>query len=171
MKIGDAIQKPEIIKLAAEAYGITGGSPDKLIRETVEWLTDCYQKTGDVICGEAACQTAKAYSEMERRLKPNVSQVGEALGRWPRSTAKEENVGWIIEDIVHRVKCGVHGCRFYRKGHEGPIFELLVLEEGAWLLDLERKRVYRFEEQEALSFGALQQPEAATDTLGKGNGI
>ncbi len=146
MKMGDEIQKPEVIKLAAEAYGITGGSPDELIRETVEWLTDCYHMTGDAICGEAACQTAKAYSEMERRLKPNASQVGEALGRWPRSAEKEKNVGWITEDIVHRVRHGIQGCRFYRKGHGSSIFELLVLKEGAWLLDLERKRIYRFEE-------------------------
>lgn len=131
--------------MAAEAYGITGGSPYELIHETVEWLTDCYRKTGDAVCGEAAYQTAKAYSEMERRLKPNVSQVGEALGRWPRSTVKEENVGWVVRDIVHRVNHGIQGCRFYRKGYGGSVFELLVLEEEAWLLDLERKCIYRFE--------------------------
>ena len=76
MKIEDAIQKPEVIKLAVEAYGIVGGSPEELIRETVEWLTDCYQKTGDVLCGEAASQTLKVYGEMERRLRPTASQVG-----------------------------------------------------------------------------------------------
>lgn len=26
-------------------------------------------------------------------------------------------------------------------------FELLVLEEGAWLLDMEKKRIYKFEEK------------------------
>ena len=97
--------------------GIAGGSPDELIRETVDWLTDCYHRTGDAICGEAACQTAKAYSEMERCLKPNASQVGEALGRWPRSAEREKNVGWITEDIVHRVRHGIQGCRFYGRGH------------------------------------------------------
>lgn len=145
MKIEDAIQRPEVIKLAAEAYGIIGGSPNELIRETVKWLTDCCRKTGDALCGEAAFQTAKAYSEMERRLKPNVSQVGEALGRWPKSAVKEENVGWVTRDIVHRVSQGIQGCRFYRKGRNGAVFELLVLEEGAWLLDFEKKRIYRFE--------------------------
>lgn len=137
MKIDDVIQKTEVIKMAAEAYGITGGSPCELIRETVEWLTDCYRKTGDAVCGEAAYQTAKAYSEMERGLKPNVTQVGEALGRWPRSAVKEENVGWAVRDIVHRVNHGIQGCRFYRKGRGGPVFELLV-EEGAWLLNNRR---------------------------------
>ncbi len=145
MKIEDAIQKPEVIKLAAEAYGITGGSPYELIQETIEWLTDCYQKTGDVMCAKAACQTAKAYSEMEHRLKPNASQMGEALGRWPRSAVKEENIRWVIQDILYRVNYGIHGCKFYRKGRNGAVFELLVLKEGAWLLDLERKRIYRFE--------------------------
>lgn len=40
MKIRDALQRSEVIKLAAETYGIIGGSPDELIREIVEWLTD-----------------------------------------------------------------------------------------------------------------------------------
>ena len=145
MKIEDAIQKPEVIKLAVEAYGIVGGSPEELIRETVEWLTDCYQKTGDVLCGEAASQTLKVYGEMERRLRPTASQVGEVLGRWPKGSVKEESAKWVVEDILRRVGSGKPGCRFYRKGRSGAVFELLVLDEGAWLLDLEKKRIYRFE--------------------------
>lgn len=145
MKIKDVITKPEVIKLAAEVYAVTGGSPEKLILETVEWLTDCYSKTGDSLCQEAASHTARAYGEMERSLKLTLMQVGEALGRWPRSTAKEENVRWVAEDIVYRVSHGVQGCRFYRKGQNGGIFELLVLEEGAWLLDMEKKWIYKFE--------------------------
>lgn len=146
MKIINALEKPEVIKLAAEAYAVTGGAPEELILETVKWLDDCYSKTGDRICREAASQTAKAYGEMERHLKPNVRQVEEALGRWPRSAIKEENIRWVAEDIVQRVSQKVAGCRFYRKGQKGAVFELLVLEEGAWLLDLEKKRIYKFEE-------------------------
>ena len=145
MKIVNALEKPEVIKLAAEAYAVTGGAPEELILETVEWLNDCYSKTGDQICQEAASQTARAYGEMERRLKMNARQVGEVLGRWPRSTIKEENIRWVTEDIVHRVSQGVTGCRFYRKGQNGAVFELLVLEQGAWLLDLEKKRIYKLE--------------------------
>lgn len=146
MKINDVITKPEVIKLAAEAYAVAGGSPEELILETVEWLTDCYGKTGDHLCWEAASQTAKAYSEMERSLKPTYSQVGEALGRWPGSAKKEESFKWVLEDILYRVCQGVRGCSFYRKGQNGGIFELLVLEDSAWLMDMEKKRMYRFEQ-------------------------
>lgn len=145
MKIKDAMKKPEVIKLAAEAYAVTGGSPEELILETVGWLTDCYSKTGDSLCREAASQTTKAYREMERSLKPALAQVGEVLGRWPKSAVKEENVKWVAEDIVNRVNHGMQGCRFYRKGRNGGVFELLVLEDGAWLLDMEKKRIYKFE--------------------------
>lgn len=145
MKIINALKKPEVIKLAAEAYAVTGGAPEELILETVEWLNDCYSKTGDLICQEAALQTANAYGEMERSLKPNAAQVGEALGRWPRSIIKEENIRWVTEDIIHKVTQGIAGCWFYRKGQNGAVFELLILEEGAWLLDLEKKWIYKFE--------------------------
>ncbi len=69
MKIVNALEKPEVIKLAAEAYAVTGGAPEELILETVEWLNDCYSKTGDRICREAASQTQVPRASPEASLR------------------------------------------------------------------------------------------------------
>jgi len=53
-----------VIKLAAEAYMSEGHSPVKLLLEAAEWLWDCYQKTGDIHCVEAAKQVVCAYVEL-----------------------------------------------------------------------------------------------------------
>lgn len=135
----------EAIKFAAEAYAVTGGAPAVLLQEAIEWLLDCYNKTEDVVCLEAVSQIRRAYEEMGfTHIKPSVSKVREVLGRWPKAAGKEESAGWTAEDIVNRVQNHIQGCQFYRKGKNGAVFELLVLEEGAWLLDLEKKRVYLF---------------------------
>lgn len=78
------------------------------------------------------------------RIRPSVSRVREVLGRWPRAAVKEESAGWTAEDIVRRVRNRIQGSQIYQRGKNGAVFELLVLEEGAWLLDIERQRVYLF---------------------------
>lgn len=148
MRLDDADQNLETIKFAAEAYAAAGGAPSILLQEAMEWLLDCYEKTEDPVCLEAALQIRRAYEEMRfARIKPSVSRVREVLGRWPRAAGKEESAGWIAEDIVRRVQNRIPGSRFYRRGRNGTVFELLVLEEGAWLLDLERKKVYLLTEE------------------------
>ncbi len=145
MRLDGGNQNLEIIKFAAEAYAAAGGAPSVLLQEAMEWLQDCYDKTEDPVCLEAVSLIRRAYDEMGfTRIRPSVSRVREVLGRWPRAAVKEESAGWTAEDIVRRVRNRIQGSQIYQGSKNGAVFELLVLEEGAWLLDIERQRVYLF---------------------------
>lgn len=176
MKLDDRNQKAVVIKLAAEAYAIEGGSPGLLLKEAAEWLLDTYQKTGDKNCVCAGAQVVKAYVEMgmpyseieetfdkiltemgtsrEEQfpqafytadyLKVSLTHIREILGRWPKATAKEEGVDWTARDIYNRIQNHVIGCRFYKRVRDNAVYELLVLEDAAYLMDIEKKKVYAF---------------------------
>lgn len=174
MKLNAAEQGIEALKYAAEAYAVAGGSPAVLLKEAAGWLMDCYKKTEDVICLQAAGEITKTYMEMglydkeeaifdeimkclgttrreelpkrfypQNRLKLSVSQIREVLGYWPQS--KEMSAERAAKDILNRVRDKQSGCYYYKRGAAGAVFELLVLEDAAYLLDLEKGRVYYIE--------------------------
>jgi len=182
MKLNETGKGTEIIKCAAQAYAITGGAPSKLLKEAAEWLLDCFRKTGDPDCIEAAGEITRAYMEMglldqdedvfdeileclgttrekqfpkalycQNRLRVNASSVREVLGRWPKAGGAGDSVEWVVRDIVTRVKKGEVGCWQYRRGASGVVFELLVLEAGSYLMDMEKKKVYLFEKSASLN--------------------
>ena len=178
MKLNETGQSTQTLKYAVEAYAIAGGSPAKLLQEAAEWLLDCYKKTADSNCIEAAGEIVKAYMEMgiydreetvfdeimvclgttrreefpgvlyrQNCLKPTFSQIREILGRWPKTKSKGEGVEWVVKDIMERVKNQKIGCQYYRRGASGAVFELLVLDNASYLMDLEKKKVYFFDIQ------------------------
>ena len=52
---------------------------------------------------------------------------------------------WVVDDIIDRVKNQKLGCKYYKRGNVENAFEILVLEECSYLLDLEKSRIYTFE--------------------------
>lgn len=87
----------------------------------------------------------KLCSNNALKLKPK--QIREALGRWKKSPKEEYNAEWIVGDILDKVKNHICGCWYYRRSREDIVFELVVLEENAYLLDIEKKRVYTLERE------------------------
>jgi len=79
------------------------------------------------------------------KLKPR--QIREVLGRWKKSPEREYNADWIVSDILDKVKNHIYGCWYYRRNREDIVFELVVLEENTYLLDIEKKRVYTLERE------------------------
>lgn len=81
----------------------------------------------------------------QKVIKCKVTPIREILGYWAYSEKKVNNGEWVAGDILKKVSDKEYGCFFYEKKEGIPSFELLVLEEDAYLMDLERGRVYVFE--------------------------
>lgn len=84
------------------------------------------------------------YSQETVRCK--VTQIRETLGYWLHTSEKQYNAEWISRDIIKKVKNKEYGCFYYGKRKNEITFELLILEEDAYLMDLEKKRIYVFEQ-------------------------
>ena len=173
------VKRTEVIKFAAEAYMGMGGSPNGILVESAEWLHDCYEKTGDKLCLEAAVQIIYAYNELgmiyedakdvfdkivtqargenidaypekvysTQKLKLKKVQICEKLGKWPRSSQRLYSAEEVALDIIQRVEQKILGCQYYEKGSNRVAFELLVLEDNAYLLDLEKRKIYVFDKE------------------------
>lgn len=83
----------------------------------------------------------------QKVIKCKVTPIREILGYWTYSDKKAHNAEWVAGDILRKVSKKECGCFFYEKKEGIPSFELLVLEEDAYLMDLERGRVYVFEKE------------------------
>ncbi len=81
----------------------------------------------------------------QEAIKCKVLQIRELLGYWPGTREKQYNAEWIAKDIYNKVHNREYGCYFYGKRAGEMVFELLILEEDTYLLDLEKKRIYVFE--------------------------
>lgn len=77
-------------------------------------------------------------------LKVSLTQIRELLGRWPKAITKEEGADWAARDIYNRIQNHIIGCRFYKRVRDNAVYELLVLEDTAYLMDIEKKKVYAF---------------------------
>jgi hypothetical protein len=177
MKINKIAENTDFIKFAAESYMGQGGDPIVLFTEATEWLYDCYEKTGDKICLQAAVQLIKTYMELgliyqradnlfekilqaagtrgEERFPRSLvgkslgrskEQIREVLGYWPKSGVQENNASWVISDIQKRLEKQELGCYYYGRKSGQTDFELLILKENSYLLDIARKKVYQFTE-------------------------
>ena len=80
----------------------------------------------------------------ECKIKATPSQIRSVLGRWAKSNGKEANAEWTAKDIADRVQNRRLGQQFYKKAGSETGFELIVLEEDAFLLDLEKKKIFTF---------------------------
>lgn len=84
----------------------------------------------------------------QRKVRCKVTQIREILGYWPHTNENQYNAEWISKDIVKKVKSKEYGCFCYGKRKNEITFELLILEENAYLMDLEKKRIYVFEQND-----------------------
>ena len=168
------VKEKDIIKFAAEAYMIMGGDPATFLRESAEWLYDCYLKTEDRTSLEAAAQIIYAYKELgliyveakeifdkiviracevgidvsldniysAKKLRLKKTSIREVLGRWPKASKNQRSADSVVREILDCVSHGVLGARHYERGTGRIAFQLLVLEERAYLLDLEKRTIY-----------------------------
>lgn len=81
----------------------------------------------------------------QEKVKCKVTQIRETLGYWPHTSEKQYNAEWISKDIMEKVKNKEYGCFYYGKRKNEITIELLILEEDAYLMDLEKKRIYVLE--------------------------
>lgn len=82
----------------------------------------------------------------QNKLKRKTTHVREVLGYWSKVKKKNCNAEWITRDILKKVENREIGCFYYGKREDVFSFELVVLEEDAYLMDLERKKIYVFEQ-------------------------
>lgn len=178
MKVNEVTDKSKFIKFAAVSYMGAGGDPVKLFTESAEWLFDCYKRTNDKICLDAAVQLVKSYIEFgllyeegnklfdkilraagetlpddagkrvgsENVLKRKNAQIREVLGYWPKLPDKVYDADWVVADILKKLQDNECGCYYYGKKEEEIDFELLILPDNAYLVDLCRRKVHVFEE-------------------------
>ena len=177
MNLNQSSKKTDFIKFAAESYMGVGGNPAELFAESADWLYDCYEKTGDAVCLEAAVQIVKVYMDLgflyvERKLsfdrilsaagmdvsdafptrmypahtiKRRKSSVREMLGFWPKASEEINDVEKTVDDILLKLKNIEYGCFYYGKRKNEIDFELLIVDERAYLMDLNKKKIYVFE--------------------------
>lgn len=81
-----------------------------------------------------------------KSLGRSTEQIREVLGYWPKSGKQECNVNWVITDIQKRLEKQELGCYYYSRISGRTDFELLILKENSYLLDLAKKKVYQFTE-------------------------
>ena len=175
MNYNHCLEETEVIKFAAESYVGVGGNPKKLFAEAVQWLYECYKQTNDFTCLKAAKQIIDAYMELgllydsvdkifdpilaemgttfekefpRRRysanvLKQKVVSVREVLGFW--SSKSLISADYVAEDIIEKLQSKEYGCYYYGKRENEISFELLILKEDAYLMDIEKQRIYLFE--------------------------
>lgn len=79
-------------------------------------------------------------------IKNKVLAIREVLGFWPKGTEQRFNADCIARDIFKKVKSKELGCYCYGKKSMGVSFELLILENDMYLMDLERHRIYVFKD-------------------------
>lgn len=79
-------------------------------------------------------------------LGRETEQIRKVLGYWPKNGVQECGAGWVISDIQKRLEKQELGCYYYGRKSGQTDFELLILKENSYLLDLSRKKVYQFTE-------------------------
>lgn len=142
----ESINKIKAIRFAMECYMIVGGKPKELLEESVEWLHNCYKFTEDTMYLKAEKHVIQALC-LDGSVKCKVTKIREVLGYWPCTSKENYNAEVVARDILHKVCNREYGCFFYEKKDSVPSFELLIMEEDAYLLDLERGRIYIFEKE------------------------
>ena len=76
-------------------------------------------------------------------LKQKVVSVREVLGFW--SSKSLISADYVAEDIIEKLQSKEYGCYYYGKRENEISFELLILKEDAYLMDIEKQRIYLFE--------------------------
>lgn len=130
---------------------------DKNCLETADRIVQAYMELGlpydnmkdlfDQILKEKGTSRQERFPKAVysiNQLKATPSQIRGVLGRWPKSNGKEPNADWVVKDMVDRIQNHKVGRQCYRRGMSDKVFELIVLEESAFLLDLERNRIFTF---------------------------
>lgn len=77
-------------------------------------------------------------------LKKKVLQIREILGFFPTKVDKRYNAEYIAKDMLSKINNCEHGCFYYGKKENEISFELLILKEDSYLIDLERGKTYIF---------------------------
>ena len=75
----------------------------------------------------------------------NVSKVRELLGYWPYTRGKIYNAQRVAESICEKVRKQEYGSYFYEKRENEIAFELLIVKENAYLMDIQKSKIYVFE--------------------------
>ncbi len=105
----------------------------------------------DPIIKEAEIQFERRFPKHiypQNLVKRKISHVRAVLGYWPQSKNRDCDAEWITKDILDKVEKKEKGYFCYGRGKNEISFELLILDEDAYLMDLERKKIYVFEKQE-----------------------
>ena len=82
----------------------------------------------------------------QNTLKWKVTQIREVLGFWPYTSENKYSANQVAQDILDKVNNNEYGCFYYGKKENEVMYELLILREDAYLMDLEKKRIYVFEQ-------------------------
>lgn len=79
-------------------------------------------------------------------LKRNATHIREVLGYWPKTHNKKHNPDWITKEILNKVEDKHLGCYYYGKTEHKVSVQLVVLKKAAYLIDLEKSKIYVFEQ-------------------------
>lgn len=77
-----------------------------------------------------------------RKLKLKSTAIREVLGRWSKASKNQQGAAFVTQDIIDRVNNDVQGATFYGRKEDSVAFQLLVLEDAAYLLDFEKRIMY-----------------------------
>lgn len=125
-------------KLIIEAYMQFGLLPAK----NTELFHRIYAELGEVF-------EEKYYSKSnENKIKANITQIRRALGKWPKAYRTEESSDWVARNILEHIKSKDYGSFFYECQRIQLIFELLVTNEGSYLIDTAKGKIYVIIENE-----------------------
>lgn len=125
----------------------------QLIKAYVELGFLC--KDSETVFGEILDKAGMSLEKgfQKQRYNTNVIKrkklaVREVLGYWPQISDRITNVDAVVNDIMKKIEAKNYGCFYYGRHKDEIDFELLILEEDVYLLDLNKKKVYVFEKTE-----------------------
>lgn len=123
----------------------------KQIVRTYMELGLVYESAKDIFEKILASAGTSFQKEFPKRIyAPNVlkrkeTAIREALGFWPKANEHKNSADWVALDIYNKIVSCEYGCFYYGKRKQEVNFELLILEDDAYLMDIEKQRIYVFE--------------------------
>lgn len=78
--------------------------------------------------------------------KPTYTQIREIVGIWNKSI-KKVSVDKIVRNIIENIREQKKGCYCYGEEGTTPLFELIVVEREAFLIDIEKKKIFFWEQE------------------------
>lgn len=96
-------------------------------------------------------QLEQHYSALRKKYcktkgKLTYTKIREILGVWDKSV-KGMVVDKVVREIMEKVRGQKKGCYCYGGDGLSPLFELVVMEREAFLIDIEKKKIYFLEQE------------------------